>query len=277
MEDGIYYNLSFEDYLKKPGLSNSILSELNKSPAHFKYFMEHPRKPSEAQEFGTLVHTAILEPQELENRYVKSPFTGENKLDLRKTAHKKTKADFIAKIGDKKIIEPADYEALMIIRDNVEKHSMLLALLDQGKNEVSFQWDHNGIYMKGRTDKICGHLPAIADIKTTANAQFAPFQSSIFKFGYHRQAANYIDGLSHFQYDIKDYFIIAVENEPPYNIQVFQMPQEIIDLGRKELDALIDKYKKCCLDNEWPGYSNEVQICGVPNWYLTKMGDELYE
>ena len=55
-----------ETYHARPELSNSMMTKLLKSPAHLKFYLDHPeqREPTPAMILGTQVHTALLEPGE---------------------------------------------------------------------------------------------------------------------------------------------------------------------------------------------------------------------
>ena len=64
-------------------LSHSSLKLMKESPSKFKWNMEHPRAQSRAQSLGTLVHKAVLEPDEFEKLYAPMP-----KFDKRTKAGK---------------------------------------------------------------------------------------------------------------------------------------------------------------------------------------------
>ena len=72
--DGIYLNLSFEDYLAAPRLSSSELSAMIESPsAYWAQTAMNPdreeKEPSPAMILGSAYHCARLEPEEFLNRY----------------------------------------------------------------------------------------------------------------------------------------------------------------------------------------------------------------
>ena len=66
-----------EEYHADPAVSASHLHMVAKSPYHYwsRYLNpdRQPVKPTAAMLFGTLVHTAVLEPDELRNRYDLAP------------------------------------------------------------------------------------------------------------------------------------------------------------------------------------------------------------
>ena len=88
----IVYGMPAEDYHASPGVSNSMLSDLNKSPAHC-WALHHAesrpeRKTTVAMKAGTLLHAMLLEPAEVPRRYIVAP----EGLDLRTKDGKAWKA-----------------------------------------------------------------------------------------------------------------------------------------------------------------------------------------
>src|SRR5206468_350660 len=70
-------------YHDGPGVSNSGLSVLARSAAHYHAAYldpyREPRKSSPAMEFGTAIHAAILEPFRFVGEYVRKPEVSEYK------------------------------------------------------------------------------------------------------------------------------------------------------------------------------------------------------
>ena len=66
-----------EEYHADPAVSKSHLDQIARSGYHYwaRYLNpdRQPVKPTAAMLFGTLVHTAVLEPDELRNRYDLAP------------------------------------------------------------------------------------------------------------------------------------------------------------------------------------------------------------
>ena len=76
MEPGIY-DISNEAYHQGPGISRSALLEFKKSPYHYWYKYKNPdyipESPTPAQILGHALHTAILEPEKVEEQFVVLP------------------------------------------------------------------------------------------------------------------------------------------------------------------------------------------------------------
>lgn len=71
METGVYPNLSNDEYHSGPGVSNSGLSLLRRSPLHLRARMlaANDNRSTPAMEFGTAFHALILEPGEFAKGY----------------------------------------------------------------------------------------------------------------------------------------------------------------------------------------------------------------
>ncbi|SUC45671.1 Exodeoxyribonuclease 8 [Providencia stuartii] len=64
MKEGIYYNISNEDYHNGLGISKSQLDLINESPADFIWHRDAPvdKEKTKALDFGTALHCLLLEP-----------------------------------------------------------------------------------------------------------------------------------------------------------------------------------------------------------------------
>ena len=96
-----------EVYRKSPGVSQSTLKKMALSPAKCLWDMEHPRPPSEAQELGTAIHAALLEPELFNKTYTVRP-----KFDRRTKVGKEGAERWEADNGDKKGIDQADMDTV---------------------------------------------------------------------------------------------------------------------------------------------------------------------
>ena len=95
----------------------------------------------------------------------------------------------------------------------------------------------------------------IADIKTTTDAG-AKFERDLYydNLGYAMQAAMYLEA---FPKGTK-YYIIAIEKSEPYNVQVYELSEKIINTGAEKYIDLVDYYK--LWDGEPMSYSNEIKL-----------------
>jgi hypothetical protein len=120
--------ISNEEYHADPAISASQLKEICKSPFHYwKRYVDPDRSPSEptaAMRLGSLVHCAVLEPNELLQRYAVGPD--------RRTKEGKATAERMIADG----IEPvsaSDFEQALSMAAAVRSHPTAGLLLANGQ------------------------------------------------------------------------------------------------------------------------------------------------
>lgn len=73
IQPGIYYDLPAADYFAAPGLSNSMLKDLDVDPLNFWYWHINPHRPERpatpAKRLGKALHAAVLEQDTFNDRY----------------------------------------------------------------------------------------------------------------------------------------------------------------------------------------------------------------
>jgi len=106
----------------------------------------------------------------------------------------------------------------------------------------------------------------ITDLKTCASADKRSFEKSIGSFGYDYQAALYQMVYTALGLPTTHHAIIAVENTPPHLVAVYRLTDTDMADARLEMTEPLLRLAKCYADNEWPGYSNEVQDVSRPAW-----------
>jgi len=139
-------------------------------------------------------------------------------------------------------------------------------LLEYTKKEQIIEWNEQGVKCKGRLDAVSNDK--VIDLKTTSNL-FDFVRRDFFRYMYHGQLAWYRDGAisSGFTSKNSDAFVIACETSPPYDIGVFRLADEILEVGRNLKNQLLETWIACKGANIWPGiYPNLTLLCDVPPW-----------
>lgn len=246
------------DYHADPAVSASHLHAAAASPYHYwKRFIDPQRQPVEptaAMRLGSLVHCAVLEPDELRKRYgVCGP---------RNTKAGKEQAAEMAASGIEAVTE-ADMALAQAMCAAVREHPAAALLLASGKAEQSFWWDDitSGLRCKCRPDWYSG--TTIVDLKTTTDASPAGFAKSVANFRYHVQANHYLAGTF-----AERFIFIAVEKTYPYAVGVYELDADAMahgaELRRQNMQTIAD----CWAINEWPGYSTGIESLSLPTWAL---------
>lgn len=231
--------------MKKERLSYSSLSHFSKSPNHLlSYWNKEEKPPTEAQEFGKLLHKMILEPEKLQDEYIKyegrragKAWTNFQELHLSKT------------IVTTKLYNHCNKTYNKALQNKIFKDLLYKTTL----TEKHIEWKCKGVNFHGYVDMIGDGF--IADIKTTTDAG-ERFKKDIYydNLGYVMQGAMYLEA---FPKNTK-YYIVAIEKSEPYNVQVYQLSEKTINTGVEKYNDLVDLY------NQWDGepmsYSNKIKI-----------------
>jgi hypothetical protein len=259
--------ISNEQYHADPAVSASHLKAIMQSPYHYwARYVDPGRKPIEptaAMKLGSLAHCAILEPDDLLQRYgVCGP---------RNTKAGKEQAERMAVEGIEAVTS-TDMALALGMSAAVRNHSTAAALLKQGKAEQSFWWDDlpTGMRCKCRPDWYYGST--VVDIKTTADASPQAFARSVATFAYHVQAAHYLAGL----HGAERFVFVAVEKSYPHAVAVYELDADALALGRTTRDNALDVLAGCQAANVWPGYGDTVQTISLPKWATNPIQTEIF-
>ena len=270
----MYDDISFDEYKSWDAVNRSVLGAMAKSPAHA-YAMEHPAEPeadTAAKKIGRAVHSAILEPMAYLHEYL---VVGD--VDRRTKAGKETwkEALDLAEQKGLEILSAKEGEQVQRISDMVWTYPPAIDWIDKiTGTEVSLCWRDakTGLTCKGRLDAWNRDKNLVVDLKTTADASYNAFQASIVRYGYHQQAAFYLDGLEKLTHCRFRFVFLVVESAPPYAVAIYELNEESIELGRQELDEAMDQYEEAVEANHWPGYADcpEPRMISLPAWKWTE-------
>lgn len=270
-EPGMYFQMSFETYVKIDAINNSTLKIfVDQSPAHAKYYRENGRESTQALAFGSLADCYILEPTLFFKKYVVGP-------DARGNSN--VRRDFVAsQPPEMTVIKPKDMEAVIAIYNKISL-SPAMRLLSGGISQTVMIWkdEPTGLLCKSRQDYLNTSINLITDLKTTASAKPEHFSKDIFKYKYNMQAAFYIDGaIAITKEEEWSFAFFTVEKVEPYVSSAFQLGDMSIDVGRKMYRGALDLYAKCLEADSWPAYCEEIEMIDIPKWALESHGHGRY-
>lgn len=195
----------------------------------------------DALDFGTLVHSVILEPDSL-GHYVtldaaaiagNNPKTGRPYDAPHMTAKFKAAAAEAAQDG-KTVVAQADWDRAHAMRDAIARHDTAARLLfsDDGASEESaFAIDTAGIQHKARFDR---RIPgAIVDLKTTSAQPGADsLAKTIVSYGYDTSAAHYLAVAELLGLDVGGFGFVFVTKTEPYYVTVVDLDDTFLARGR---------------------------------------------
>lgn len=159
---------------------------------------------SPALRFGKSLHELILEPEKFDFRQ----YTGPERMEIMKLQNR--------------------------VKEVAEGHL-------EGEKEVELFYEYLGWQCKMKADVISQGTGVITDLKSTAKTTFEEFQAAALEYGYHRQAAWYLDAPPVRDMNINTFRIIAVSKIKPYPVFIWTMSKDdpMIESGRDEYrDAL---------------------------------------
>lgn len=290
MEIGVYKGVSNDAYHSGAGVSKSGLDLIARSPLHYwSAYLDPQREPREetpAMMLGTAIHSAVLEPQLFASDYVVVPEGAPKRPTKTQLSAKKPSDDTVAAIewwrefdaryGGKTILTADDYDTCTSIQTNVRRHPAAQTLMKEGEAELSVYWrdDETGVLCKCRPDWMNYQANVIVDVKSTEDASPEGFQRSIQKYGYHVQAAWYLDGFKAATGTAPKAFIFAAfEKKRPYATAFYYADADMIELGRILYRERLNAYAECLKRNSWPGYPAQLQAISLPAWVLRAAND----
>src|SRR5919197_3774 len=153
-------SMTFAEYRAIDAVNWSSLREMRRSPAHYRYQLDHPREDSTTLALVRAVHAAVFEPDRLPLEFA-----------VWKGARRAGKAwdAFRAVHGDDTILKASEYERCLAIRDAVRAHPTAARYLRAGRAERALTWTDRatGLRCKGRLDFLSDSVPALVDLKST--------------------------------------------------------------------------------------------------------------
>ncbi len=257
-------------YLKAPGVSQSRLKAMARTPAHFKVALDEDDEPTRDTILGHVFHTAVLEPELLDKSYYLRPETYEGVGGVQKKWNGSANIckEWLHLHRDREVLLKGEHEAIIAMRKSVMEHPGARRALTAGVREQCLFCNdpETGILLKCRADQLTGN--SIVDLKSTLDASKAGFAKSILKFGYDVQAAFNLDianwlGLS------KEFFLfVATEKDPPYATAIYELDERSIQKGREKYRAWLSLLSYCMEYDDWPAYDPGIQEISLPDYAL---------
>lgn len=269
----LIHDINVADYRSRPGVAQSQLKHLSKSPAHFRYALDHPGVVTPAMEFGTLCdHLLFGTPFD----WTPSPYDDYRKAEARDWRDR-MQAQGTTVIKPEVVTSARDLVASVLRRRTVSE-----TLLSSGNAQVALFADIDGVQCKGLADWICSDKAIIADLKTTGKtaaattflgddetegfASDAAWARTVINMEYDLQAAFYVDLYAAITGEAMGFWWIVAEAHPPYEVAVWVATADVLSRGRKLYKQRLAMFKECTERDEWPGYPDRPQFVNLPAW-----------
>lgn len=263
MKIDIVKGMSAEDYHSVRAASSSRLKEIMRSPAHLKH-MDEKGKTSAAFAVGEAFHTAVLEPERFYSEFVQAP-----DIDKRTKEGKAAWQQFVDATPGMTVLSYDDMLTVTGMARGIARSSTASDLINSRiETELSLFWTQFGIKCKARIDAYSLENRCLIDLKSTQDASSDQFSRSISNFGYHIQAAWYIDVARAAGMQVDTMVFIAVEKTAPYGVGCYILDDEAIEVGRIKLVGALALLGACEETNNWPSYETAIQTLSLPRWAI---------
>ena len=271
MKQGIYYDISNEDYHNGEGVSKSNLDDIAKCPAIYQWKKKAPEceEKKQALNMGTALHCLLLEPDEFDKRFI-VPESINRRTNTGKDEFKKMVE--LAAINNQLLITSEERDKLLLMRNSIFAHPTAKKLLEmEGYYESSIYWidDETQILCKIRPDKFVMNekTSMIIDIKKTNDIE--NFGKSIELYRYHVQDAMYCEGYKK-QFGIFPHFVFIAVSETidcgRYPVRVFVLDDYDKEIGYQLFRRDLNSYAECIKNNTWHGF----EVIQRPDWARRK-------
>jgi hypothetical protein len=244
------------EYHSHPAWSQSAAKLLPKQPELF--HARHVAKtlamePSPAFEFGSAVHgllsgcdTVVEVPADV----------------LTSNGQRRGKAweQFQTEHNGSLLLLPSTFAKVRAAADSILSDPAAKRLVEPpGDWEESIFWtDQNtGLELKARPDKqaVFGSETVLVDLKTTSSdpADYDDISWSCLRYGYDFQAAWYMDGIASRMQSVEAFVFIFVQSEPPFVCRVYELSEDAIERGQKNIETSLRDLAERLNTNNWHG------------------------
>jgi hypothetical protein len=238
MKLGFNGDISNEEYHgDRTYVSSSSLKKMLRDPEGFykQYVLNDPsmKLSGAALDFGTYLHTMILEPETLDD--VVAVYQGKVR---RGREYDKFCADNEGKI----IMVKSNEEFANQLANNIRKHPAAAELFEGGQAEQTLCVELDGVKVKVRCDYLKDKQ--IIDLKTTGNGvSYDEMVNTCLKFDYDLSAALYCDAFTQITGE-EHGFTFCFTSKQTSECAVVKASKQFLENGRKKYKTAIKQLKK---------------------------------
>jgi hypothetical protein len=274
---GIYRGVPFAHYLGWKAVSASRLKVLvTETPAQLQHEMSQPPDGTEAQSFGTVLHTLVLQPELFPELYQIRPPGRANSNE-----YKRAEARIMADHPHVTLIKPEDWDRAHRCRDALAKHELAGPALSGGDKELSIVWEEPeyGVTCKARLDAPLAGV-GIWDLKSTQDPRPHAWGRDAWKYRYDIQGAFYLRGALSVGLDLpSDFAFIAVKSTAAFGIRIYDFQGDaakVLNAAWTEVESLLTLWARCRDTGVWPDYPAHVEPFPLPSYAMRQIEDEIF-
>ena len=257
--------IPYHEYEKIRSLNATFIKAMRRSPLHAmtEQMNEHT---TDEMNVGLAVHCLTLEPGRYINDFAEGPDCGPRNRKEGKDAW----AAFVAENPGKSLLTFDQATRVRTMHTRLMENPIARRYLIDlpGSNEQTIEWKRDGVDCKGRMDRYVrgDGWEAIVDLKTTTDASQYAFQGQVIKLGYYIAAAWYEEGAEANGLHPSRHILVAVENEEPHGVAVYELTPDWIEHAKPEITRLVRQYRDCLAANMWPAYPEVEHVLTAPGW-----------
>ena len=284
---GMYPGMPAATYHNHKGsYSKTSLSHFAKSGLEMMHHRENPQSKPQ-WDFGTALHTAVLQPERWEDDIVLQP------AEIKVRRGKAWDA-FAAENEGKTIITQEQYIHIETAHFNLAANKEAYELLTGGLQELSAFWQvefekdpdlgvfrstieglpgtqpYHTLLLKCRPDSLPGDC-RIVDLKSCNDITPEGFGRAAYNYKYHWSAYLSTWGMTELtNHEHTDYYFVCVENHPPFDVAIYKTPIEIMEMAYEEIRELLPLLATADKTDTWPGQPKTIQRLQFPGYAFTK-------
>lgn len=264
------YDLPEAEYHADPVVGGSLSSTTARlltppsTPALARHALDNPQ-PKDAYDLGSVAHALILGKGARIVEVVADDWRSKAAKDVRDEARAEGKVPLLSK----------DLARARAMADAVRAHRESAAILTDGAPERTLAWvdRDTGQWCRAMLDWWPDPARAwrlvIGDVKTSTAATAAAFSKSVAEYGYHQQAAHYIDGYAAV-HDVDPaevaFVFVVVQKDAPHIVNACQLTDDDLAAGRAKNRAALDVWRQCRESGVWPAHNDGIQLVSLPRW-----------
>lgn len=248
---------SAEYHADRSAVSCSMLKSLLVSPAHFQASLLAPPKPSDAKDFGSLLHMLLLEPHVVGSEVAVYPGIGHGR--------DKDYKQFCELNIDRMVVDEPTFARARRLREKVldatYKGRAIGRFLEESMTEVSYYYTDKTTGQRIRCRLDIEHPDVTFDLKSTRHSQPKAFVNDIVGMDYDLQA--YMYSVARFAFGggesgIKPFVFIPAETAEPFSVSCITAGESVLANGHKKYVECMSVLKACTDAQFWPDLGCEM-------------------
>jgi len=261
----IDYDMPEAKYRAIDALSQSGFPSLYRSPMHYQDYIERGITETEAMRKGSLVDCLLLDGEHKDKICeVEGVWRGQ----IKEFVESKIKEGCL-------VCKPKELNIARAIVKSVKENKGAVEIINNTDHQVSLFSNKNEVQLKGRCDMLNIDYGWLYDLKVVSTdlSNLSLVAKKIQEMKIHWQLFFYKYLVEqNVMAKIEKLGILFVESSRPYGVRVFEINEASIDLAEHQILPLLEMYKVCKKSNMWPGYQQEHELTGVPDWAFSIEG-----